>query len=248
MGVQGAGITIVLAGLAMAATPAAAGTRAGGRQDPATRALAFFQADSADNGFQIVRRLRPAPLSAQARALVVAALPREGELSPTAAEEAKIAALAPVFDLHERKGLVVVKVIDVGHAFVGLHAKTVLLLSRDALSLLAGDELQALAAHELGHESFWNEYAEARAAGDDARLQELELVCDGVAVATLRRLGRGPENLVDAVTKMTRYNERLHATGTAGRYVSLKERRRYIQDVAAILEGRGQALLSRFEP
>ena len=248
MRVQRAGITILLAGLAMTAVPAAAGTREGGRQDPAARALTFFRADTADGGFDMVRRLRPAPLSPEARAMVVAALPREGELRPTPAEEAKIAMLAPVFDLHERKGLVLVKVIEVGHAFVGLHAKSVLLLSRDALSLLTGDELQALAAHELGHESFWDEYADARARGADARLQELELICDGVAVVTLRRLGRGPENLIDAVTKMTRYNESLRAAATADRYVSLKQRRQYIRDVAAVLEGRGQAMLSRFEP
>ena len=47
---------------------------------------------------------------------------------------------------------------------------------------------------------------------------------------------------------MTRYNESLRAAATAGRYVSLKQRRQYIRDVAAVLEGRGQAMLSQFEP
>jgi hypothetical protein len=240
-------VTAVLAGLALAAVPARARTHRDPEQ-PVTRALAFFQANAGDGGFEVVRRLRPAPLSPQARALVVAALPPEGELAPTAAERAKIASLDLMLELHERRDIVVVKVIDVGHAFVGLHAKTVLLLSRDALSLLKAEELQAVAAHEMAHESFWDEYADARARGDEARLQELELICDGVAVATARHLGQTPEALIDAVTKMTRYNERLGAMGTAGRYVPLAQRRQFIKDVAAVLDGRGQAVLSRFVP
>jgi hypothetical protein len=192
--------------------------------------------------------LRPAPLSAAVRAAVVASLPPEGELQPTEAERAKIAALEPIFDLHERNGLIVIKVIDVGHAFVGLHAKTVLLLSRDALSLVSAQELQALAAHELGHEMFWDEYEAARVAGGQARLQELELLCDGVAVTTLRELGRGPQSLIDAVTKMTRHNERLRAVGSAARYVSLRQRRHFIEVVAAMLDARRQEALTRHTP
>ena len=195
-------------------------------RDPVTRALAFF-AESQGDGEAFLRRLRPAPLSAALRAAVVAALPQEGELQPTDDEREKIATLDAVFELHERKGSVVIKVIDVGHAFVGLHARTVLLLSRDALALVSAEELQALAAHELGHELFWDEYQAARA-GDPARVQELELRCDGVAVTTLRALGQGPEALVRALTKMTRYNERRGATASAASYVSLKDRRAFI--------------------
>ena len=242
-----AGVAVALFVLARVA-PADARTRQRGPEDPVARALAFFQEGASDGGAVMMRRLRPVPLSPAARAAVVASLPRDGELAPTVAESARIAALRPVLELAQRDGLVLVKVIDVGHAFVGLHARTVLLLSRDALGIVNDEELEALAAHELAHESFWNDYAEARERGDDPRLQELELLCDGLAVAALRQLGRGPETLISAVTKVTRYNEALGATVTAGRYVSLKQRRQYIQDVAAILDGRGQAILSRFVP
>jgi hypothetical protein len=124
----------------------------------------------------------------------------------------------------------------------------VLLLSRDALSLVSAQELQALAAHELGHEMFWDEYEAARVVGSHARLQELELRCDGVAVATLRGLGRGPQSLIDAVTKMTRYNERLRAMGSAARYPSLRQRRHFVEALAGILDGRAQAALTRHTP
>ena len=242
-------LSVVLIGVvAVAAAPAAAGQGSLDPGSPVGRALAFFAGPEAHQPDVLLLRLRPAPLSAAVRAAVVASLPPEGELQPTEAERAKIAALEPIFDLHERNGLIVTKVIDVGHAFVGLHAKTVLLLSRDALSLVSAQELQALAAHELGHEMFWDEYEAARVAGGQARLQELELLCDGVAVTTLRELGRGPQSLIDAVTKMTRHNERLRAVGSAARYASLRQRRHFIEVVTAMLDARGQEALTRHTP
>ena len=36
----------------------------------------------------------------------------------------------------ERTGVITIKVVDIDHAFVGLHARTVVLASRQALSLL----------------------------------------------------------------------------------------------------------------
>ena len=248
MKVQGVVLAIGFVGLGLSGSPAAAGAKGLDSEHPVTRALAFFATQGDGGGFDVARRLRPAPLSPGVRAMVMRALPPEGELTPTPAELARIAGLDPMLDLHERRGVVLVKVIDVGHAFVGLHARTVLLLSRDALSLLEAEELQAVAAHEMAHELFWDEYAEARERSDERRLQELELECDGIAVATASRLGQGPEALVEAVTKMTRYNERRGAMGTAGRYVPLAQRRQFIRDVAAVLDGRGQAVLSRFVP
>jgi len=198
----------------------------------ATKALAFFDAAAAASIPEFLGRLRPEPISPAVRALVIASLPRQGELRPTAAEQTKLAAVAPVLDFHSRNGVIEVKVIDVGHAFVGLHARTVLLISRDALALVTPEELQALAAHEMGHEYLWNEYQVAMGEGASDRLQELELVCDGIAILTLRALGLDQGRLASAVTKVTRHNERLGATATASFYVSLGERRRFIAAVS----------------
>jgi len=197
----------------------------------ATKALAFFDAAAAASIPEFLGRLRPEPISPAARTQVIASLPRQGELRPTAAEQTKLAAVAPVLDFHARNGVIEVKVIDVGHAFVG-HARTVLLISRDALALVTPEELQALAAHEMGHEYLWNEYQVAMGEGASDRLQELELVCDGIAILTLRALGLDQGRLASAVTKMTRHNERLGATASASFYVSLGERRRFIAAVS----------------
>jgi hypothetical protein len=239
---------MALVDLTLAAAPAAAGHHALDVDHPAARALAFFERAQMDGGEALVHRLRPAPPSAELKAAVVASLPPEGELQPSEAERTKIATLEAVFEIYDRKNAIVIKVIDVGHAFVGLHARTVLLLSRDALSLVTADELQALAAHELAHELFWDEYQAARAEGAAARIQELELRCDGVALSALRGRDRGADSLTGAVTKMTRFNERIGATATAGAYVSLKERTRFIKDVTALLEGKGHLALSGYAP
>ena len=51
------------------------------------------------------------------------------------------------------------------------------------------EEFAALVAHEIGHEYVWLEYRQAEQRHDHARIRELELRCDGVAVLTIRRLG-----------------------------------------------------------
>ncbi|PYQ16881.1 MAG: hypothetical protein DMF79_18135 [Acidobacteria bacterium] len=220
--------------MVLSALTATAGEK--GSRSPATRALAFFEADGATIP-EFLARHRPAPLSPALRAQVVASLPRTGEGQATAAERAKLAAIEPVLDLHGRKGTVEIKVIEVGQAFVGLHARTVLLLSRDALALLTPEELQAVTAHELGHEYVWNEYQAAMTSADYRRMQQLELVCDGIAVIALRALGLDAACLIAAVTKMTRYNERRGAVASARSYVPLGERRWFIDTVSARTSG-----------
>jgi hypothetical protein len=205
---------------------------------PAARALAFFDNEGASLDPRFPDRLRPAPLPPVLRAQVLTSLPTDGELSPSQTERAQLAALEPILGFHGGSGMIAIKVIDVGHAFVGLHARTVLLLSRDALTLVTPEELQALAAHELGHEYLWNEYQAAMASKAHARIQELELVCDGIAVMSLAAVGVDPAHLGAAVSKMTRYNERRGATASADAYVSLGERLSFIDAMVARLETR----------
>src|SRR5688572_19331627 len=71
---------------------------------PVTKALAFFELADADSGEGFLRQRRPAPPSPAFRARVLATLPSEGALQPTAEERTKLAALDPVFELHQRKG------------------------------------------------------------------------------------------------------------------------------------------------
>jgi hypothetical protein len=51
-------------------------------------------------------------------------------------------------------------------------------------TLLDAEELQALVAHEVGHEYVWTERERLFRMADPSRLKDLELMCDGIAIAT----------------------------------------------------------------
>jgi hypothetical protein len=217
--------------LAVVSTVSSVSTAEDLLSSPAAKAREYFGDLGETCVAAFLAERRPPRLEAGLRDLILANLPPEGEVVPTAAERAKIAGLTPVLAFHHRHDLTV-KVIEVGHAFVGLHARTVLLLSRDALRVVTREELRAIAAHELGHEYVWDRYWEAMKAQAHARMQELELVCDGIAVATLRALGLPPQDLATAVTKVERFNVRRGAVATARSYVPLAERQRFIEELA----------------
>jgi len=102
-----------------------------------------------------------------------------------------------------------IKVIDVPQAFVGLHARAVVLISLPALRLMTEDELRALVAHETGHEYVHAEYERATAEGNSGRLQDLELVCDIIAVMNLHAIGQQASSLVGGIEKLLRF-DRFH--------------------------------------
>ena len=188
-----------------------------------------------DRDFEIFLRglRRPAP-SPPFRAVILENLPPEGRLSPTSQEEAKFAAIRPLLRFHEREDSLDLRLFTYnGIAFAGLHARSVLLISRVALGLINADEVLAIVAHELGHDYVWDEYEQARQHEDNHRLQELQLRCDGIAVIAMARLGVGSEHLVSALTKLARHNHRLGIRIRRG-YLPLEQRARFIRAMVAL--------------
>lgn len=153
-------------------------------------------------------RLRgPAPVSAEAKREILRALPAEGEVKVLSAPQRnKVASLSRIFDLHDRASVYVVKVVEVPQAILALHARCVLLISEPGLAIWSAEELQALAAHEIGHEYVWEKYYDARAGNRLKELQQLELYCDGISIMTLTAAGLDPSNLTSAVKKGICYN------------------------------------------
>jgi Peptidase family M48 len=153
---------------------------------------------------------RPSPVTAAVRARVLADLPQQGQVQNLDdGARRKLAGLAPVLEAARRESVYVIKVIDVPQAFVGLHARTVILISLPALRLMTEDELRALVAHETGHEYVHAEYERATAEGRSGRLQDLELVCDIIAVMNLHAIGQKASSLVAGIEKLLRF-ERFH--------------------------------------
>lgn len=185
---------------------------------------------------RLVDEARPAPLPGDLRTQVLSGLPTRGELHDLDdGLRRKLGGLAPVLQVTKRESIYTIKIIDLPQAAVAIHARTVVLISKVALELLSDDELRALVAHETGHEYVWTEYERARADGDHKRLQDLELVCDIIAVMTLRAIGQDASPLVAAIEKVTRFNRaRFGSAINEATYPSVARRR----SVALALDAR----------
>jgi Zn-dependent protease with chaperone function len=125
-------------------------------QYPLDRALSTLIRTDANTFWAELVRSRPQPVPAEFKAGVLAGLPPKGEVQNLKkAARGKLAAVQPILRIHGRDSVHEVKVIDVPGAFVGLHARSVILISEAALNLLSAEELQASVAHEAGHEYVW---------------------------------------------------------------------------------------------
>ena len=156
---------------------------------------------------RLVNESRPAPVSAVVRAHVLAGLPKKGQVENLdESERRKLAGIAPVLEAAQRGSVYAVKIIDVPHAFVGLHERAVVLITRSALRVLSEKELRAALAHETAHEYVHDEYARATAEDRRSRVQDLELVCDMLAVLTLRAIRQEARSLPAAIEKLEWFN------------------------------------------
>jgi hypothetical protein len=183
---------------------------------------------------------RPAPVSADEKRNVLESLPADGEVTQlTESERRKLNDLTAILRIHERDGVYVVKVISVPQAWTGLYGRAVLLISLRALELLSSEELQALVAHEIGHEYIWQEYADAQKAKNITRLRELELTCDAIAILTLQRIGIKEDRLIQGLEKVSRYNrERFGWAINEGSYPPLVARRSFVKAMSSAVRTR----------
>ncbi len=188
---------------------------------------------------RLLETARPTPVSAEQKAHILRSLPREGEVTNlNGLALHKLAAVRQVLRAAERDSVYEIKVIDVPQAAIALHARAVLLISEAALTLLRADELQAATAHEIGHEYVWLDYERASKLGDRNRLKELELVCDGIAIVTLHRLGMKASRLTTGIEKISRFNhERLGTALNESSYPTLVQRRTFARAAMAWAAG-----------
>ena len=192
---------------------------------PLAAALRFFDQVASSDIDSTLRGLRKTPLSSAERDLTRAMLHREKALVPTAAEAKKLETLNAVLVYHERDHMFDIEVMDVPQAFIGLRARVILVISRPALKVLTASELQALIAHELGHEFLWatrDEIPPGRAR------QELELKCDGIAALTLLTLGLDPTLVLEAARKLENFNQRFGVAPNAGDYPTQRDRQQLV--------------------
>ena len=174
-------------------------------------------------------------MSAEHKARALSSLPEEGEVTNlNAAARQKLAALVEVLRATDRDSVYDIKVMAVPQAAVALHERAIILISEPALTLLDADELQALVAHEVGHEYVWAERERAFRLADHSRLKDLELMCDAIAVVTLHGLGMDVSRLMAGVEKISRYNrERFGTADNEKDYPTVAERQAFAASVLA---------------
>lgn len=205
------------------------------KDSPAERALRFFQLLTVTDAATWLDAARPSAVTREERARALDVLPDQGELTPTPAERAKLVALRRILAYHERAHVFETKLIDIPQAAIALHGRAVILISRAALRLVSAPELQALVAHEIGHDYFWSEFEGSRAQRDKQARQELELKCDGIAVVTLMVLELEPADLTAGLRRLWRFNEALGATANADLYPPMRDRERFIALVRSMV-------------
>jgi hypothetical protein len=208
----------------------------GSPQDHADRLCGALQHSHPFTAFDF-DTCRPPAIDTAEKVRFVASLPTHGEVTQlTRGEGAKLRALQRVLRLHAREGVYEIKIVDLPYAATALYGRAVVLISYHALRLLNAEELQAVMAHEIGHEYVWQEYAAARLGEDSRRLRELELTCDAVAVLTLSRLGISPDRLISAVETIEWFNkERFGKADNENNYPNLTLRRDRIKKMSAAM-------------
>lgn len=147
------------------------------------------------------------PVSDQDRQFLIEMLPKQGRVVKfNRAESQKLASLRAFLASTRPAVTFEPVVINVPQAFLGLHERAILLISLPVLRLLSTAELQALAAHEMGHAYAWPVYSAAKLEGDTAILRAVESWCDRFAIVTLLKAGQSPANLISGIRSITNFN------------------------------------------
>jgi len=188
-----------------------------------------------------VETAAPKPVRPEDKARSLRALPTEGEVTNlTDVVRRKLNAVDQFLRAAGRDSIYDIKVVDIPLARIALYDRSALLISEHALQLVDEKDLQALVAHELGHEYVAADYLRASQLGDHNRLKQLELICDAVAIVILHGRGLDPSRLMSSVERITRYNRKSRGTMVDERgYPTLDERQAFARAVTAWVTRQG---------
>ena len=116
-----------------------------------------------------------------------------------------------------------------------LYERTVVLIPEPAFNLLGVEELQAVLAHEIGHQYLSVAQARERALEAQRSVKDVELLCDAVAIVLLGDLEIDWSRLVAGIERITKYNWLFDRNVEERTYPSFPERRKFAREVAAWL-------------
>ena len=193
------------------------------------KAFSYFEQVDGHRFDDYLSRIRPLVLAPQLRTKVLKMLQKDDLVSPSVEGLAKLRTLEPILKYHQRDSVIEVKVLRAPTATAVFLAGAAVLITEPALKILTAGELQAVVAHELGHEYYWTRFELARQNHEYTELQELELRCDGIAVITMEHLGLDPTSLISAIAKLNKYNSHPSSSIAPQNYVAFNERVTFIR-------------------
>jgi hypothetical protein len=213
------------------------------------KALTYFEQIEGRRFDDYLSQIRPVALAPKLRARVLNMLSKDDLVLPSAQDRAKLEALEPILKYHQRNSVIDLRVLRAPTATAVFLAGAAVLITKPALEILTAEELQAVVAHELGHEYYWNEFEAARHHHDYSEMQELELRCDGIAVITLEHLGLEPASLISAITKLNKYNSHQGSSSAQSQnYVTFDERVEFIYRMIEFVAGQSYLKRSTASP
>jgi len=201
----------------------------------AERTLQYFEKTGNGDLGDYLKSIRTTGISPEQRARLVTMIRKEDMVSPSPQRQSKLNALRPILEYHERSAIEV-KILRLGLAWAGMLEGAAVLVSEEALDILTPEELQAVVAHELGHEYFAAEYEAARQSKQYDKVKEVELRCDALAIITLKSLGLNPSSFLSALSRLTQFNEGRGVKNNANLVSSLEERLRFCREMMKLAE------------
>jgi hypothetical protein len=200
------------------------------------RAFQYFAQTGRRSWDDYLKSIRPAAVSADKKARLLAMVRKEGAIEPSAARQAKLDVLRPVLEYLERDTGIEVKILRLRLAWAGFLGGAAVLISEEAIDLLTAEELQAVVAHELAHEYFSGDYEAARASNQYDMVKEIELRCDAVSIITMEGLRLDSGALLSGVSKLTKFNERRGFPNNPNLGPSVEERTNFSHAVVELIE------------
>jgi hypothetical protein len=205
------------------------------------RVLALFRNRSIDDIFDYLDKIRVARVSKSDKEFLLRDIPlvttktRINDQREILRVQTRVRA---VLALHRRVQTIEFVIFRYEQPVILTKPGTVIAISTRFLDLAGNDEaaLSGAVSHEIAHEYVALEIYSALQQGDMARLRELELFCDAIAVASLIALGMDPTRYSQLLKKVMSFSpEAVKLNDGHGEMPSLTIRLQLIGEVQKVL-------------
>jgi hypothetical protein len=146
--------------------------------------------------------------------------------------------LAHILKLHDRADILEIEIFEHDKPYVMVHCRSLIMVSSRSVELARSEAgLIGIIAHEVAHDFLSSPELIKRLDTDNRLGREIELVCDGIAVATLLRLGFDPADYAAALSNNILSNDEIRRLNRGDMlYPSLPARLKMISLVNAQLK------------